>query len=61
MQEVQILKIADIVKMLSISKPTVWRYVKSGILPRPIYIQNRIFGWRKNTILEWLDSLEEVA
>ncbi|MEI4550337.1 helix-turn-helix transcriptional regulator [Pseudoalteromonas spongiae] len=61
MQEVQILKIADIVQMLSISKPTIWRYVKNGTLPRPIYIQNRIFGWRKSTILEWLDSLEEAA
>tara|TARA_R110001583_G_scaffold195445_1_gene373725 strand:- start:11820 stop:12005 length:186 start_codon:yes stop_codon:yes gene_type:complete len=59
MQEKEILRIADIMQMFSLSKSSVWRYTKNGTLPTPIYIGNRVFGWRKSTIFEWLDSLEE--
>lgn len=48
-------------EMLGLSKATLWRWTRAGILPRPIYIGNRVFGWRKATILEWLDSVEESA
>lgn len=61
MYQKEILKIADIVEMLSISKTTVWRWTQENRLPRPIYMGNKVFGWRRKTILEWLDGLEEAA
>jgi prophage regulatory protein len=61
MRQREIFRINDMTEMLGLSKATLWRWTRAGILPRPIYIGNRVFGWRKATILEWLDSVEESA
>ncbi|WP_028835543.1 MULTISPECIES: helix-turn-helix transcriptional regulator [unclassified Pseudoalteromonas] len=61
MKDKEVLRIADIMEMLSISKSTVFRWNRDKILPKPLYIGNRVLGWRKSTILEWLESLEEAA
>ncbi|HGZ7313013.1 TPA: helix-turn-helix transcriptional regulator [Vibrio parahaemolyticus] len=37
---------------------TIYRWINEGILPKPLYAQNRILGWRYETIEAWLTSLE---
>ena len=32
----QLIRDSDVAKMLSVSRATVWRYVKAGILPEPV-------------------------
>lgn len=32
----QLIRDSDVARMLSVSRATVWRYVKAGILPEPV-------------------------
>jgi len=50
MYQKEVLRIADVMEMLSISKTTAWRWTRDGVLPKPLYIGNRVFGWRKSII-----------
>lgn len=52
----QLLTVTDVCKMLRISKPTLWRLRRSGDFPDPTTVTERIFGWRRWEIDEWLAS-----
>jgi prophage regulatory protein len=61
MTTVLIIKPQELAQQLGMSKSSLWRWQKAGILPEPIKFGNRVLGWRKATILQWLDSAEEAA
>jgi predicted DNA-binding transcriptional regulator AlpA len=52
----QLLTVTDVCKLLRISKPTLWRLRRSGDFPDPTTVTERIFGWRRWEIDEWLAS-----
>jgi predicted DNA-binding transcriptional regulator AlpA len=52
----QLLTVTDVCKLLRISKPTLWRLRRSGNFPDPTTVTERIFGWRRREIDEWLAS-----
>lgn len=52
----QLLTVTDVCKLLRISKPTLWRLRRSGGFPDPTTVTERIFGWRRWEIEEWLAS-----
>lgn len=52
----QLLTVTDVCKLLRISKPTLWRLRRSGDFPDPTTVTERIFGWRRGEIDEWLAS-----
>lgn len=52
----QLLTVTDVSKLLRISKPTLWRLRRSGDFPEPTPVTERVFGWRRWEIDEWLAS-----
>lgn len=49
----QMLDSADMMSLFRMSKTTLWRHVKEGRVPEPIYI-GRAPLWHKNQVEEWL-------
>lgn len=45
--------------LLGCSRKTLHRYKEKGLIPKPIYINNRVVFWQKKVILEWLHSNDE--
>lgn len=41
--------------IFNISEPTIWQWVKSGILPKPIQVGGRSF-WSASDIIELIES-----
>ena len=52
----RILKTNEVVKIIGLSKVTIWRIEKSGTFPKRINLTNRRVGWIESEILEWLES-----
>ena len=51
-----ILKTNEVVKIIGLSKVTIWRMEKSGTFPKRINLSDRRAGWIESEILEWLES-----
>lgn len=54
----KIIRATELAKMLTISKPTIWRMEQRGELPPKIQITERVSGWRESDILEWMKNRE---
>ena len=47
---------AELARMLSISKPTIWRMKEAGKLPKEIALTSQCIRWRRDAVLEWIDA-----
>lgn len=56
-----IIKPRVLAKELGLSTVNLLAWQKDGILPEPIKFGNKVLGWSKATILQWLDSVQEVV
>jgi prophage regulatory protein len=52
----RILKTNEVVKIIGLSKVTIWRMERSGTFPQRINLTNRRVGWIESEIFEWLES-----
>lgn len=57
----QLLRIADICRLLRISKPTFWRMRKDPSFPSPTHMSRRLVGWNALEIECWLASRRHVS
>lgn len=53
-----LIRAAELAKMLTISKPTLWRMEQRGELPPKIRITERVSGWRESDIQKWMKERE---
>jgi predicted DNA-binding transcriptional regulator AlpA len=53
----QLIRDSDVAKMLSVSRATVWRYVKAGILPEPL----KFAGATRFDLNEVIKSIEAAS
>lgn len=53
----QLLRIKDLVTLLSVSESTVRRYVQSGILPKPRKLSPRVVVWKYADIKDSVDNI----
>jgi prophage regulatory protein len=49
------LRIAQIIELIPISKPTVWRWVRDGKFPAPIKLSHGVTVWKNQDVQAWLD------
>ena len=56
MDEIRILRIAEVVRLTGLSKPTIHRKVKDGSFPRPIKLGAQSVGWRAADLREWIET-----
>lgn len=52
----RLLSIDEVIHALGISKPTLYRGIRSGILPAPVRISARRVGWRSTDIARIVDG-----
>ena len=52
--ERQILRVADLVALLNLSRTTIWRLRRAGLFPEPIRLSANAVGWLAHVIDEWL-------
>ena len=45
-------------ELLGIAKSTLYKWVKSGKLPKPIRISHKVSGWPRHVLLDWRDRQE---
>ncbi|EHH1179040.1 AlpA family phage regulatory protein [Vibrio vulnificus] len=56
MKNKEFVRINDLADYLGISKVTIWRWRKSGQLPKPTAISPKIVGWKRETIEAWIEE-----
>ena len=47
---------AELARLLSVSKPTVWRMRETGRLPPSISLTSQCIRWRREVVLGWIDA-----
>lgn len=57
----QLLRIADVCRLLRISKPTFWRMRRDPTFPAPTHISRRLVGWNALEIECWLASRRNIS
>lgn len=50
------IRINDVLKMTSLRKSNIWRWVKEGKFPKPSKYTPTITVWRYDEVLSWIDS-----
>jgi prophage regulatory protein len=52
--EKPILRVADVCTLLSITQPTLYRWMHAGTFPKGIHYSTRCVGWERATVEAWL-------
>lgn len=50
------LRQAQVLKIIPISKSTLWRRVQSRAFPEPVKLSERVTVWRVEDIRQWIDA-----
>lgn len=61
MQDKTILRTADVVTLLNISKPTLYRWVREGRFPAGVKYGPNTTGWPRHVVDQWLAAKESRA
>ena len=56
MDEIRVLRIAEVIRLTGLSKPTIHRKVKDGSFPAPIKLGTQAVGWRTADLVKWIES-----
>lgn len=59
MAENRFVRMADILETTSLSKATIYRYVKQGDFPKQVRLGPGRVGWRESEILSWISRLDD--
>ena len=51
------LRLAQVLKLIPVSKTTWWNGVKSGRFPKPVKLGKRITAWRSKDIKSTIDDI----
>jgi|GEM_PF-731399 len=47
---------AQFARLLSVSKPTIWRLKEAGKLPQEIALTSQVIRWRREVVMKWIDA-----
>jgi prophage regulatory protein len=51
-----LITVRDLAELLSVNRRTVWRWLRAGILPRPVRLTTRTVRWRASVVQRFLDD-----
>jgi prophage regulatory protein len=54
----RLLRLPEVARTVGVSRATIYRYVDSGRLPRPVKISTRCIAWRASEITAWMAALQ---
>lgn len=49
-----LIKIKDVMKVTSLARPTIYKYIKNGTFPKPVSLGGRAVAWVDKEIEEWV-------
>jgi len=47
---------AELARLLSVSKPTIWRLREAGKLPSAIALTSQCIRWRADIVADWINA-----
>jgi len=50
--------VAEVLAYTSISRQTLWRWIRDGRFPEPIRLSPRRRVWKESALQEWMNGLE---
>ena len=54
--QAQILRSAEVLRLIGLSRATLWRMTKLGDFPVPVKLGRRCVGWRASEVQDWIES-----
>ena len=51
-----ILRPSDAAKLLGVSRSSLYRFIKDGLLPKPIKVGKRASGWKFSTLNDYIQA-----
>ena len=57
----RVVNIWAVCALTSLSRGTVYNYVKAGLFPRQVPLGRRRVGWREAEVLAWLENRQSLA
>ncbi len=55
----KLIPIAEVVELVGLKKPTIYKYIRHGNFPKPVKIGKRASRWSLNAVLEWIEQQKE--
>ena len=52
----RLLKGRDVFRIVTLSRTTIWRRVREGTFPAPVYLGSTRIAWRESDIAAWMAS-----
>ena len=52
----RVLKINEVLEILKVSEPSLYRWIKSGLFPNQIQLGPNSVGWLESEVYEWLST-----
>jgi prophage regulatory protein len=52
----RLFRIADVAKLTSLAKSTIWLWVSQGKFPKPLSLSPTVKVWRQSDIDTWINS-----
>lgn len=56
-----IMRMADVVARVGVSRMTIIRWYQAGLFPRPVQLGVRSIGWHSDDIDQWLETRPKVT
>ena len=53
-----LIRIKEVAMLAGVSRSTIYKMISDGQFPKPLDLGSRFKAWKKQTILDWIDSLQ---
>lgn len=60
MKNVQLISLKKLLEIYPVSRATIYRQIKAGLLPAPVHIGTRRVAWRLDEIEQHIENLQKV-
>ena len=54
LEALRLLRLPQVLRMVGLSKSTVYRLIKEGLFPKPVAIGPRSVGWPRRVVVAWI-------
>ncbi len=51
-----ILRLPRVVEITGVPKPTIYRWIRAGLFPKPVALGIRSVGWHSEEINKWIEG-----
>ena len=53
-----VIRTKEVLELLGVSRMTLHRWIEAGRFPQPLKANGRTFGFNYNSVIEWMNNLE---